>query len=76
MDYARCPECDLPAEVIDRFSLFSTAGPLAFVKIACLGGHFFTPPVEDVTFLAPGLRRRPRRDRRLPRGTTGRPAPR
>jgi hypothetical protein len=51
MDYARCPECDLPAEVIDRFSLSSTNGPMAHIKIACLAGHVFTPPAEDVTFL-------------------------
>jgi hypothetical protein len=51
MDYARCPECDLPAEVIDRFSLFSTDGPIDHVKIACLRRHVFTPQAADVTFL-------------------------
>ena len=51
MDYARCPQCDLPAEVIDRFSLYSTDGPIAHVKTACLAGHVFTPSAEDVTFL-------------------------
>ena len=49
MDYALCPQCQLPAEVIDRFSLSSTDGPLAHVKIACLSGHVFTPSAEDVT---------------------------
>jgi hypothetical protein len=44
MDYARCPECDLPAEVIDRFSLYSTDGPIDHVKIACPRRHVFTPP--------------------------------
>jgi hypothetical protein len=51
MHYARCPECDLPAEVIDRFSLYSTDGPIDHVKIACLRRHVFTPPAADVTFL-------------------------
>jgi hypothetical protein len=51
MDYARCPECELPAEVIGRFSLLSTDGPIAHVKTACLAGHVFTPLAEDVAFL-------------------------
>jgi hypothetical protein len=51
MDYALCPQCELPAEVIDRFSLPSTDGPIAHFKIACLAGHVFTPPAEDVTSL-------------------------
>jgi hypothetical protein len=51
MDYALCPQCDLPAEVIDRFSLPSTDGPIAHVKTACLAGHVFTPPVDDVALL-------------------------
>ena len=51
MDYARCPECELPAEVVDRFSLPSTDGPIAHVKIGCLAGHVFTPAADDVTFL-------------------------
>ena len=54
MDYALCPQCELPAEVIDRFSLSSTDGPIAHIKIACLAGHVFTPPVESVTSLDPG----------------------
>jgi hypothetical protein len=53
MDYALCPQCELPAEVIDRFSLSSTDGPIAHVKIACLAGHVFTPLAEDVTSLDP-----------------------
>jgi hypothetical protein len=51
MDYALCPQCELPAEVIDRFSLSSTDGPIAHVKIACLAGHVFTPPADDVAFV-------------------------
>ena len=51
MHYARCPECELPAEVIDRFSLYSTDGPIDHVKIACLRRHVFTPPAAGVSFL-------------------------
>jgi hypothetical protein len=51
MDYALCPQCDLPAEVLDRFSLFSTDGPIEHVKTACLAGHVFTPAADDVTFV-------------------------
>ena len=51
MDYALCPQCELPAEVIDRFSLSSTHGPIAHVKTACLAGHVFTPPADAVAYL-------------------------
>ena len=51
MDYALCPQCELPAEVIDRFSLPSTDGPIAHIKTACFAGHVFTPPADDVAFL-------------------------
>jgi hypothetical protein len=54
MTYARCPECDLPARIVDRFTLTSTDGPLEYLKIICLGGHWFTPHAEDVeTFSGP-----------------------
>ena len=48
MTYARCPGCDRPAKIIDRFWLGSTGGPLEHLKIVCLGGHWFTPRAEDV----------------------------
>ncbi|MGO8959498.1 MAG: hypothetical protein ACLQFR_19350 [Streptosporangiaceae bacterium] len=35
----RCPECDLPAEVTDRFSLPSTDGPVPHVGLCCAAGH-------------------------------------
>jgi hypothetical protein len=54
MTYARCPECELPAEILDRFSLNSTDGPVEHLKIRCLGGHWFTPCALDVqTFSGP-----------------------
>jgi hypothetical protein len=48
MTYVRCPECELPATIIDRFTLSSTGGPAEFLKIRCLAGHWFTPWAEDV----------------------------
>lgn len=54
MTYTRCPQCELPATIIDRFWLRSTDGPTEFLKIRCLAGHWFTPWVEDVeTFSGP-----------------------
>ena len=36
-----CPECGVPAEVTDWFSLCSTDGPVDHVAISCLDGHHF-----------------------------------
>jgi hypothetical protein len=48
MTFVRCPECDLPATVTDRFSFASTDGPVEHLKIVCVGGHWFTPQAADV----------------------------
>jgi hypothetical protein len=44
-----CPECGLPAEVTERFSLSSTDGPVEHVALACLDGHYFRMPAEGVS---------------------------
>jgi hypothetical protein len=59
MDYVRCPQCDLPAEITDRFALASTDGPMDFIKIACIGGHWYTPALADVEVLQVAPERRP-----------------
>ena len=41
-----CPECDQPAEILRRFVLESTDGPLEHVRIRCLVGHGYFMPVE------------------------------
>jgi hypothetical protein len=41
-----CPECGLPAEILDLFSLASTDGSVAHVALGCIDGHFFRMPVE------------------------------
>jgi hypothetical protein len=53
-----CPEylhhdgsqrCGLPAEVLARYALGSTDGPLDGVKITCPRGHWFNGSVESLT---------------------------
>lgn len=41
-----CPECEIPAEVTDRFSLASTDGPVDCVALSCMAGHHFRMPSE------------------------------
>jgi hypothetical protein len=48
MEFVRCPQCDLPAEIVDRFTLAGTGGPLEHVKTICVAGHWFTPRAADV----------------------------
>lgn len=42
LDVVGCPECAAPAEVVDRFDLPSTSGPIAHVQVQCLHRHRFT----------------------------------
>jgi hypothetical protein len=37
-----CPECATPAEVLDRYALASTDGPLEHAKLLCVLGHVRT----------------------------------
>jgi hypothetical protein len=46
--FVRCPQCGLPAEITDRFTLAGTSGPVEHVRTVCVGGHWFTPLVDDV----------------------------
>jgi hypothetical protein len=43
-----CPECGVPAEVTDRFSLASTHGPVDHVALRCAAGHHFRMPSEKL----------------------------
>jgi len=55
LDLVVCPECAAPAEVVDRFALASTEGPVEHVKVQCLSRHWFVlpaaalPPVRTVS---------------------------
>ncbi len=41
-----CPQCALPAEITDRFSLPSTDGPVDHVAMNCVDGHHFAMAVD------------------------------
>jgi hypothetical protein len=36
-----CPQCRVPAEITECFSLPSTDGPVAHVAVGCASGHHF-----------------------------------
>lgn len=42
-EFVDCPEagCGLPAEVLDRFVLESTDGPVEHFRIRCVNRHWF-----------------------------------
>jgi hypothetical protein len=44
-----CPEpgCHAPAEILERFVLPSTDGPVWHLKTSCLQGHVRTPLADD-----------------------------
>ena len=48
LDLVVCPECSAPAEVVDRFALPSTDGPVEHVKVACLARHWFLLPATSL----------------------------
>ena len=41
-----CPDCGLPAEVVDRFVLDSTNGPVEHIRIRCAAGSPFLIPTS------------------------------
>jgi hypothetical protein len=41
-----CPDCGLPAEVLDRFVLESTNGPVEHLRIRCVAGSPFLVPTS------------------------------
>jgi hypothetical protein len=48
LDLVVCPECSAPAEVVDRFALPGTDGPVEHVKVACLARHWFLLPATSL----------------------------
>lgn len=50
MELTTCPECGLPAELLDRFALYSTDGRIEHVKIACVNKHWFVVPEDRLGF--------------------------
>ena len=47
-EYVGCPECGAPAEIVDRFVLPSTDGPVEHVKLWCVTRRWFTLPAENM----------------------------
>jgi hypothetical protein len=41
-----CPECGRPAEIVERFSLPSTDGPVEHVRTRCITGPTFMTPAD------------------------------
>jgi len=58
-----CPDqtCQAPAQIIGRWTLDSTDGPVEHVKTSCMAGHVFIPGAESLAairasaVLCPGL---------------------
>ena len=48
LDLVVCPECFAPAEILDRFTLGSTDGGVEYVKVQCLGRHWFLMPATSL----------------------------
>jgi hypothetical protein len=46
LELTHCPDCGLPAEVIDRAVLPSTDGTIEHVKTRCITGHWYLTPVD------------------------------
>ena len=41
-----CPDCGVPSEVTERFSLPSTDGPVQHAALSCAAGHHFRMAVD------------------------------
>jgi len=48
-----CPACGLPAEITDRFILDGVPIPVEHVKLVCVSGHWFTPPLDQLPWAEP-----------------------
>jgi hypothetical protein len=48
LDQNGAARCGLPAEVISRFTMRSTDGPLESAMIRCPAGHWFNGPLESL----------------------------
>jgi hypothetical protein len=58
MEFVLCPEsdCQALAEIVNRFVLASTHGPVEHAKTICLNGHVRTPlaiPLATATWCSP-----------------------
>ena len=60
MDLTTCPDCAAPAEVLDRFVLESTAGPVDHARVRCVRGHWFLLSIDALARAHARLSRAPR----------------
>jgi len=44
-----CPDCGLPAEILEWFSLTSTDGPVEHLALACVDGHYLRMPTDRLS---------------------------
>lgn len=61
MDLTTCPACGTIAEVVDRWVLESTDGPVEHLRTTCLARHWFVLPAASLLPVP-----RPRSGRRIP----------
>lgn len=47
LDLVGCPEWGAPAEIVDRFALPSTDGPIEHVTMQCVQRHWFRMAAES-----------------------------
>lgn len=50
-DLTGCPACAAPAEITERFDLWSTDGPVGHVRVQCANRHCFTMPTDRLPVL-------------------------
>ncbi len=50
-DLTTCPDCGAIAEVLDRFVLESTDGPVEHLRTVCVRRHWFVLPVASMPCL-------------------------
>ena len=48
MQWTECPQCGLPAEVVDRDVWPSTDGPVEHVHVRCVDKHRFVMPAASL----------------------------
>ena len=52
-DPAGTSRCGLPAEIMARFTMCSTDGPIESATISCPVGHHFSGPIDSLTWDEP-----------------------
>lgn len=48
LDLTHCPACSAPAEIVGRFVLESTEGPIEHVRVHCVEREWFVIPVSTL----------------------------